>query len=192
MSDDTPTYLELKQMQAEAQRLRDEAFEYRAEADRKLADANYLFGQASHRHRLIADLERSVQQREARLLNELGEAELIKREKIANEKLKQAEELIASVDRERHAAAININQLIEHDKRELAAAGIRVLTWSTTSTTPTSTTAAITVTPRWRPTLFSWRCYCARLQTTRRSRPRSKSCAGSISNMLTSKPRLPP
>jgi len=108
MSDDTPTYLELKQMQAEAQRLRDEAFEYRAEADRKLADANYLFGQASHRHRLIADLERSVQQREARLLNELGEAELIEREKIANEKLKQAEELIASVDRERHAAAINI------------------------------------------------------------------------------------
>ena len=91
MSDD---YLEAQRLHAEAERMRDEAFEYRAEADRKLADANYLFGQASHRHRLIADLEPSVQQREARLLNELGEAELIKREKIANEKLKQAEELM--------------------------------------------------------------------------------------------------
>ena len=121
---DTPSYLELKQMHAEAQRLRDEAAELNATADIKLRDGNYALGQASHRRRRIADLERSVQQREARLLNELGEAELIKREKIANEKLKQAEELIASVDKERHAAAININQLIEHDKRELAAAGI--------------------------------------------------------------------
>jgi hypothetical protein len=32
--------------------------------------------------------------------------------------------LIASVDKERRAAAINLSQLIEHDKRELAAAGI--------------------------------------------------------------------
>jgi len=122
MSDDTPTYLELKQMQAEAQRLRDEAFEYRAEADRKLADANYLFGQASHRRRRIADLERSVQQREARLLNELGEAELIKREKIANEKLKQAEELMASYDNEKHAAAIYLRQCSEREKAERSEA----------------------------------------------------------------------
>jgi hypothetical protein len=44
---DTPSYTELKQMHAEATRMRDEAFEYRAEAERKLVEANYLFGQTA-------------------------------------------------------------------------------------------------------------------------------------------------
>jgi hypothetical protein len=120
---DTPSYVEVQQMRAEAQRLRDEAAEFNAEADRKLRDANYLFGQADHRRREIADFERSIAQREARLL-ELEEPKLLAREQAAAEKLKQAEELMASVDKEKHAAAININRLIEHDKRELAAMGI--------------------------------------------------------------------
>jgi hypothetical protein len=119
MSDD---YLEAQRLHAEAERMRDEAFEYRAEADRKLVAANRAFGDAEHRHRLIADLEKSVAGRELRLLNELGEAQLIKREKIANEKLKQAEELMASYDNEKHAAAIYLRQCSEREKAERSEA----------------------------------------------------------------------
>ena len=122
-SDDDTGYLEAKRLQAEAQRLRDEAAELNATADRKLRDGLYAKGQAEHRHREIADIQRSIAQREAKLV-ELGEAKFLERERVADEKLKQAQELMRDFDRERHAAAININQLIEHDKRELAAAGI--------------------------------------------------------------------
>ena len=62
-------------------------------------------GQADHRHRLIADLERSVQQREARLLNELSEGQLLAREKAAVEKLKQAQDLMSRYDNDRHSAS---------------------------------------------------------------------------------------
>src|SRR5262249_2167958 len=92
---DTPSYTELKQMHAEAQRLRDEAAELNATADRKLRDANYAFGQVEHRHRIIADFERSVAQREQRLLNELSEPKLIEREKAAEAKLAEAKDLMA-------------------------------------------------------------------------------------------------
>ena len=122
MSDDTG-YLEAKRLHAEGQRLRDEAAALNATADIKLRDGNYALGQARHTQAIVSQMERSIAEREQHL-KELGEPELVAREKAAAEKLKQAEELIASVDKERHAAAININQLIEHDKRELAAAGI--------------------------------------------------------------------
>jgi hypothetical protein len=96
MSEDTG-YLEAKRLHAEATRMRDEAFEFNAEANRKMAEANYLFGQADHRRREIGDFERSIAQREARLLNELSEAKLLERERLADDKLKRAEELMASV-----------------------------------------------------------------------------------------------
>jgi hypothetical protein len=121
---DTPSYLELKQIHAECVHMRDEAFEFRAEADRKLAAADYALGQSEHRRREIADFEKSIVLREARLLNELGEAQLLAREKAAEAKLAEAKELMADYDKQKHAAAININQLIEHDRAELAAAGI--------------------------------------------------------------------
>jgi hypothetical protein len=120
---DEPSFLELQQLKAAAERMRDEAAALNAEADRKLAVAQRALGDADHHHRALADLERSVAAREAKLI-ELGEGKLLEREKIANEKLQQAEELIASVDKERRAAAINLSHLIEHDKRELAAMGI--------------------------------------------------------------------
>jgi hypothetical protein len=102
MADDTG-YLEAKRLRAEAQRLRDEAAEHNAQADRKLRDGNYALGQAEHRHRLIADLERSVAQREAKLV-ELGEGKLLEREKLAEAKLAEAKALMADYDKEKYAA----------------------------------------------------------------------------------------
>jgi hypothetical protein len=119
----TPSYTELQQMHAEAQRLRDEAAELNARADVKLRDGNYKLGQAEHRHKEIAAMERSIAEREQHL-KELGEPELVAREQAVEAKLKEAQELMASVDKEKHAAAVNLNQLIEHDKREFAAMGI--------------------------------------------------------------------
>jgi hypothetical protein len=119
MSDD---YLEAQRLHAEAERMRDEAFEYRAEADRKLAAANRAFGDAEHRHKAIADLERSVAAREVRLLNELSEGQLLKREKAAAEKLQQAEQLMADYNNEKHAAAIYLRQCSERDAAEQSEA----------------------------------------------------------------------
>jgi hypothetical protein len=101
MSDD---YLEAKRLHAEAERKLAEAAELNAAADRKLRDGLYALGQSEHRRREIADVEKSIALREARLLNELAEPKLIEREKIANEKLKQAEELMADYDKEKYAA----------------------------------------------------------------------------------------
>jgi hypothetical protein len=42
----------------------------------------------------------------------------------ADEKLKTAEELMKDFNNEKHTAAINFNKSIEHDRAELAAAGI--------------------------------------------------------------------
>jgi hypothetical protein len=63
-----------------------------------------------------------VAAREVRLLNELGEAALIKREKIAAEKLQQAEELMADYNNEKHAAAIYLRQCAEREKAERSEA----------------------------------------------------------------------
>ena len=106
-----------------AQRLRDEAAQFHAGAQKKLADAEYKLGQAEHRLENVAQLERSISERE-RKLKELGEPEFVAREQAAEAKLAEAKALMADFDRERHAAAINLNQLIEHDKREFAAMGI--------------------------------------------------------------------
>jgi hypothetical protein len=122
MADDTG-YLEAKRLHAEAQRLRDEAAEHNAQADVKLRDGNYALGQARHRLDTVAQMERSIAAREQKL-KELGEPEFVAREQAAAEKLKQAEELMADYDKEKHAAAINLNQSFERDKREREAAGI--------------------------------------------------------------------
>jgi hypothetical protein len=122
MSDDTG-YLQAKRLQAEAQRLRDEAAELNATADRKLRDGNYALGQARHTEAIVAQTERSISAREQKL-KELGEDTLLAREQAADAKLAEAKALMAEFNNTRHEAAINLNQLIEHDKRELAAAGI--------------------------------------------------------------------
>jgi hypothetical protein len=102
MSDDTG-YLEAKRLHAEAQRLRDEAAELNASADRKLRDGNYALGQAKHRLDTVAQMERSIAERE-RKLQELGEPELVAREQAASASLAAAQELLSQYDKEKYAA----------------------------------------------------------------------------------------
>jgi hypothetical protein len=77
---------------------------------------------AAARDRLIADLEKSVAAREARLLNELGEAQLVAREKAAEAKLTEAKALMADYNNDKHAAAIYLRQCSERDAAEQSAA----------------------------------------------------------------------
>ena len=106
-----------------AQRLRDEAEAKLRQATEKEQRAEYLIGQAEHRRREIAQIEASVAQREQRLTAG-GIADLDRREKAAAKALADAKALMADFNKERHEAAVNLNWLIERDKRELAEAGI--------------------------------------------------------------------
>jgi hypothetical protein len=120
MSDDTG-YLEAKRLHAEAQRLRDEAAELNATADRKLRDGNYALDQARHTEANVAAMERSIAAREQKL-KELGEPEFVAREQAVAEKLKQAQELMKSYDNDKHAAAIYLRQCSEREAAEQSAA----------------------------------------------------------------------
>jgi hypothetical protein len=53
-----------------------------------------------------------------RKLKELGEPALVAREKAADAKLKAAQELLASYDKDKHAAAISLNQINERERAE--------------------------------------------------------------------------
>ena len=114
---DTPSYTELQQMRAEAERLAHQASVDRKAAAEVQANAEYMFGQADHRRREIAAIEQGISQRERRL-TELNEGELVAREKAADDKLKQAQELMQAYDRDRHAAAISLNQINAREARE--------------------------------------------------------------------------
>jgi hypothetical protein len=118
---DTPSYAELKQMHAEAQRLRDEAAEHNAQADVKLRDGLYALGQARHTQATVAQTERSISAREQKL-KELGEPEFLAREKAAEAKLAEAKALLAQYSADRHGAAIALQQINEREKAERSEA----------------------------------------------------------------------
>ena len=120
---DTPSYTELRQARAVAERLAQEAA-----ADRKAATADreaaaYDRGQAEHRLRTAEATLRSAQERE-QWLAQHGEAEVRALVATADDKLKQAQELMKDYNREKHSAAINFNRQIEREDAERAAAGI--------------------------------------------------------------------
>jgi hypothetical protein len=100
-----------------------EAAAMKKAGEQDLEAARYERGQAERSLREKQILEASIARREE-ALRKAGEPEFLAREKAAHKALADAKALMASFDKERHAAAININHLIEHDKRELAAAGI--------------------------------------------------------------------
>jgi hypothetical protein len=102
---DAPSYTELQQQRAEAERLNREAAEYHAAAEKKLADANYALGQSEHRRREIAEIEKSVAERERRLA-QLNETDFIAREKAAEQKLAEAKALLAEFNNTRHEARL--------------------------------------------------------------------------------------
>src|SRR5262245_49141378 len=78
---DTPDFIELQRLKAEAARMRDEAAAYHAAAEKKLADATYALGQFEHRHRLTMDTERGIAERERHLKEDLHEDALLARER---------------------------------------------------------------------------------------------------------------
>jgi hypothetical protein len=98
----------------------------RAEQERRaaakdLAAASYEREQTERRHRDIAELEANISRREAKL-KELGEAALLEREAAADAKLRQAEELLARYDKDRHRAVLALAAI---DQREREARGER-------------------------------------------------------------------
>jgi hypothetical protein len=107
----------------EARRLRQEAAEANAAAEKKLAEADYKLGQAEHRLRMVEAIERGIAEREQRLL-QLGEPQLVARARELDDKQKRIEELTALYDKDRHAA---LRVLTRHRTRAL---------WPTTTTTP--------------------------------------------------------
>jgi hypothetical protein len=92
-----------------------------AEQDRVAAE--YDRGQAEHRLRTAEATLRAAQERE-RWLEQHGEAEVRALVAAADDKLKQAQELMKDYNREKHSAAINFNRQIEREDAERAAAGI--------------------------------------------------------------------
>jgi hypothetical protein len=74
----------------------------RADQERRAA-ARYERGQVEHRHR-----EQGLAQ--------LNDAALVERERLADEKLKQAEDLMVSYDAQIHQAAISLNQINERHR----------------------------------------------------------------------------
>ena len=115
MTDDGPLELKLaRAAYAEAEQIKKAA-----EQDR--AAAEYERGQVEHRHRKIMQIERGIAEREKRLV-ELGEAKPVAREKAADDKLKQAQQLMKAYDKDRHAAAIALTQINEREKAERSEA----------------------------------------------------------------------
>ena len=118
---DTPSYTEVRQRLAEAQRLRDEAAADRkaAAADREAAE--YALGQAEHRLRTAEDHNRAAAECK-RWLEQHDEAKVRALVAAADDKLKQAQELMASYDAAKHGAAIALVQINEREKAERSAA----------------------------------------------------------------------
>jgi hypothetical protein len=114
---DNESSLELKLARAayaEAEKLKKAA-----EQDR--AAAEYDRGQAARDRREIAEIEASIAKRE-RALKQAGESAFLARVAAADKALAEAKELMADYDKEKHAAAINLNQSFERDRAEQSAA----------------------------------------------------------------------
>ena len=104
-----------------ARAYRDEAEQIKKAAEQDLEAARYERGQIEHAKRIMEQTERSIAAREKKL-KELGEPELVAREKATADKLKQAQELMKAYNNDKHAAAIYLRQCSERDAAEQSAA----------------------------------------------------------------------
>ena len=98
-----------------------EAEQIKKAAERDRAAAEYDRGQIEHAKRTMEQMELSIAARE-RKLKELGEDTLLAREKAADDKLTQAQELMRAYDRDRHAAMISLQHIDAREKAEREAA----------------------------------------------------------------------
>jgi hypothetical protein len=103
-----------------ARAYRDEAEQIKKAAEQDLEAARYERGQADHAKRLTEQMERSIAVRE-RKLKELGEPELVAREKAVEAKLAEAKDLMSRYDNDKHAAAIYLRQRSEREAAEQSA-----------------------------------------------------------------------
>ena len=120
MSEEFMTATEVAQFHAEGLRMRTEAEVLRKRTAEDRAAADYALGQAEHRLRTVQATEAGISKREA-ALKAAGEREFLAAQKDAADKLAQAQELMQAYDREKHHAAISLNQINEREKREAAA-----------------------------------------------------------------------
>jgi hypothetical protein len=114
MTDDDSAELKL------AKAIRAEAEVHHKAGDEAVAKAEYERGAAEHARRLTEQMERSIAMREQHL-QQLGEAELVAREKAAEQKLAEAQELMQAYNADKHGAAIALQQIDAREKREQAA-----------------------------------------------------------------------
>jgi hypothetical protein len=116
MADDNDT-VELRLARA----YRDEAEQIKKAAEQDLEAARYERGQADFRQRTAEDHNRAAGER-VRWLEEHDEAKVRAIVAAADDKLKQAQELMASYDAAKHGAAIALVQINEREQAEQSAA----------------------------------------------------------------------
>ena len=104
-----------------AQQTLEKAEAVRKEARENFAAAEYERGQIEHSKREMQELEKIISRREAKL-KELGEDEFLERERVAEDKLQQAQKLMQAYDRDKHAAALALQSIDAREKRDRSAA----------------------------------------------------------------------
>ena len=104
-----------------AKAYREEAEEIKKSAEQTLAQAEYERGQAEHARRTAEDHNRAAAECK-RWLEQHDEAKVRAIVAAADDKLKQAQELMASYDAAKHGAAIALVQINERERAERSAA----------------------------------------------------------------------
>jgi hypothetical protein len=103
-----------------AQRMRDEAAEYNAAAEKKLAEATYKLGQAEHARRTAEDNLRAAAECK-RWLEQHDETKVRAIVADANKKLAEAKALMADYNSAKHGAAKALVEINAREKAEAAA-----------------------------------------------------------------------
>ena len=101
--------------------MRDEAAADRKAAEAAREQATYTLGQSVHRLRNAEDHARAAAE-DRRWLEQHDEAKVRAIVAAADDKLKQAQELMASYDAAKHGAAIALVQINERERAERSAA----------------------------------------------------------------------
>ena len=104
-----------------ARAYRDEAEQIKKAAEQDLEAARYERGQAEHARRTAEDHNRAAAECK-RWLEQHDEAKVRAIVAAADDKLKQAQELMASYDAAKHGAAIALVQINERERAERSAA----------------------------------------------------------------------
>jgi ABC-type tungstate transport system permease subunit len=101
---------EAKALFERAIKIREEAAAERKAAEKALADAEYSRGQATWHEKEAAAKLSALAKREEHLKT-LNAAALLERERLADEKLRTAEQLMAQYSKDKHAALIAVQKL---------------------------------------------------------------------------------